>query len=581
MKVRSDQLKNAIILVAFGVILLWVLDNLNALWGVLLMLFSLVSPFIIGIVIAFIMNVPMRYFERTLLKQLPHKLKRATSYLITLIIILLIIFITLIIVVPELTSSVQEIAHRTPQAWNNFLNWLERTNIIENEYVGEFVKNISLDWPKIEQKAISLLSARASNWIVSTFNVATSLIGAIASLLIGYVFSIYVLLQKEKLLCQTKKISIALFPKKIHRKLSYLSDLTNTTFSNFLSGQLLEAIIVGVMFFIAMKIFRFPYALVVSLLTGISSFIPVIGPIIGAIIGALLIMVHDVRMAFWFIIMSIAIQQLEGNLIYPNVAGKAVGLPAIWVLVAITIGGSLFGGFIRMELLYVTFTTIGSIITLFILTKIMGNKQMSQLSMFDYIIGITIGSIAAEMATNLEEFEKPLIAMIIYALFALLISIANYKSIAIRRIITGKSLVLFEDGKLYEGNLRKARIDINEFLMECRNNGYFNIANLQSAILETNGKISFLPLSTERPVTPKDLNLTPKKDKPVINVIIDGHVMEGNLDFCGKNINWLNKQLQAQGVDNVSDVFLATCDNDSNLNVYLKINKKMSRDMFQ
>lgn len=124
-----------------------------------------------------------------------------------------------------------------------------------------------------------------------------------------------------------------------------------------------------------------------------------------------------------------------------------------------------------MELLYVTFTTIGSIITLFILTKIMGNKQMSQLSMFDYIIGITIGSIAAEMATNLEEFEKPLIAMIIYALFALLISIANYKSIAIRRIITGKSLVLFEDGKLYEGNLRKARIDINEFLMECRNNG--------------------------------------------------------------------------------------------------------------
>ncbi|MGI6731677.1 MAG: DUF421 domain-containing protein [Anaerovoracaceae bacterium] len=234
-----------------------------------------------------------------------------------------------------------------------------------------------------------------------------------------------------------------------------------------------------------------------------------------------------------------------------------------------------------MELLYVTFTTIGSIITLFILTKIMGNKQMSQLSMFDYIIGITIGSIAAEMATNLEEFEKPLIAMIIYALFALLISIANYKSIAIRRIITGKSLVLFEDGKLYEGNLRKARIDINEFLMECRNNGYFNIANLQSAILETNGKISFLPLSTERPVTPKDLNLTPKKDKPVINVIIDGHVMEGNLDFCGKNINWLNKQLQAQGVDNVSDVFLATCDNDSNLNVYLKINKKMSRDMFQ
>jgi uncharacterized membrane protein YcaP (DUF421 family) len=234
-----------------------------------------------------------------------------------------------------------------------------------------------------------------------------------------------------------------------------------------------------------------------------------------------------------------------------------------------------------MELLYVAFTTIGSLITLFILTKIMGNKQMSQLSMFDYIIGITIGSIAAEMATNLEEFEKPLLALIIYALVALLISIINYKSIKLRRIITGKSLILYENGKLYEGNLRKARIDIDEFLTQCRNSGYFNIANLQTAILEANGRISFLPLSTERPVTPKDLNLSPPEDKPVINVVIDGHIMEGNLRFSGNNINWLNKQLQIQNIDNVSDIFLATCENDNNLRVYLKINEKMTRDMFK
>lgn len=234
-----------------------------------------------------------------------------------------------------------------------------------------------------------------------------------------------------------------------------------------------------------------------------------------------------------------------------------------------------------MELLYIVFTTIGSVITLFFLTKIMGNRQMSQLSMFDYIIGITIGSIAAEMATNLEEFEKPLIALVIYALFASLISIINYKSIKLRRIITGKSLILFEDGKIYESNLKKSRLDINEFLTQCRNSGYFNIANLQSAILEANGKISFLPLSTQRPATPKDLKLSPSEDKPVINVIIDGKIMEGNLKFSGNTKKWLNKQLQIQGVNNISNVFLATCDNENKLNVYLKIEKKMTRDIFQ
>ena len=233
-----------------------------------------------------------------------------------------------------------------------------------------------------------------------------------------------------------------------------------------------------------------------------------------------------------------------------------------------------------LDLLYVACTSIGSLLMLFILTKIMGNKQMSQLSMFDYIVGITIGSIAAEMATNLEEFEKPLLAMVIYALISVLISIANYKSMVLRRFLTGKSLVLFEDGKLYEGNLKKARIDVNEFLMLCRNQGYFNIANLQAAILEPNGKISFLPLSDQRPATPKDMNITPPQEKPVINVIIDGHILHENLIFAGKNEEWLDKQLKSQHV-NLSDIFLATCDHDSQLIIYPKIKKQMKKDVFE
>ncbi|MGE4354422.1 MAG: DUF421 domain-containing protein [Oscillospiraceae bacterium] len=233
-----------------------------------------------------------------------------------------------------------------------------------------------------------------------------------------------------------------------------------------------------------------------------------------------------------------------------------------------------------MEIVQVVYTSLGSGILLFILTKLMGNKQMSQLSMFDYIIGITIGSIAAEMATNLEEFEKPLTAMLIYAMLSLIISLANYKSIKLRRLLTGRALILFEDGKLFEANLKKARIDVNEFLMLCRTGGYFNIANLQTAILEANGKISFLPQAVHRPVSPSDLNIEPQEDKPVINVIIDGHIIKGNLRFTGNNEIWLKKQLQVQGIKQISDVFLATCDHDNNLSAYIKINEKMTRDFF-
>lgn len=233
------------------------------------------------------------------------------------------------------------------------------------------------------------------------------------------------------------------------------------------------------------------------------------------------------------------------------------------------------------DLLLVACTSLGSLLMLFILTKLMGNKQMSQLSMFDYIVGITIGSIAAEMATNLEEFEKPLLAMVIYALLSILISYANYKSIALRRFLTGKSLVLFEDGKLYEGNLKKTRIDVNEFLMLCRNQGYFNLAHLQSAVLEPNGRISFLPLSNERPLTPKDMNIAPPEEKPAINVVIDGQIMYENLMFAGKNEEWLNKQLKNQHMQNISDIFLATCDHQSQLVVYPKIKRQMKKDVFE
>lgn len=235
-----------------------------------------------------------------------------------------------------------------------------------------------------------------------------------------------------------------------------------------------------------------------------------------------------------------------------------------------------------MKLVHVFFTSLGSAVTMFLLTKIMGKKEISQLTMFDFVIGITIGSIAAEMATSLEaDYLKPLLAMIVYALLSILISYAMTKSIILRRFLYGKSLILFQDGEINDKNLKKARLDVSEFLTQCRNSGYFNIGNLQTAILEPNGKISFLPLSSQRPVTPNDLKLKPSEEKLLTNLVIDGKILSGNLKFTGNDEKWLYKQLKTQGIDNISDVFLATCDANNQISIYVKLKKPMTRDVFQ
>ncbi|MGI5891809.1 MAG: DUF421 domain-containing protein [Bacillota bacterium] len=235
-----------------------------------------------------------------------------------------------------------------------------------------------------------------------------------------------------------------------------------------------------------------------------------------------------------------------------------------------------------MELFRIALTALGSLLVLFILTKIMGNKQMSQLSMFDYINGITIGSIAAEMATSLEDdFIKPLVAMTVYAIVVFLISIITNKSVRMRRILTGKPILLFQHGKIYEKNLSKAKLDISDFLTQCRTHGYFNLDDIQTAFLETNGRISFLPLANKRPITAADLNIDLPEEWVVANVIMDGHIMKKNLHFSGNNESWLKKELQAQNIDDIEDVFLATCDHNNNLKVYKKTKQKLDKDVFE
>lgn len=221
-------------------------------------------------------------------------------------------------------------------------------------------------------------------------------------------------------------------------------------------------------------------------------------------------------------------------------------------------------------------------IFLFFLTKFMGNKEISQLSMFDYIIGITIGSIAAEMATALEsDYKQPLVAMIIYAIIAVLISIVCEKSQKARRFIYGNSLILLNNGNLYKKNFKTAKLDLNEFLVQCRVNGYFHLSDIKTAVLEPNGKISFLPKSTVRPATPADFDINPPPASIDINVILDGQIIHENLESSGHDEMWLQKELVSQGFNSHKQVFLAVIDRENSLSVYGKNLSPNEKDLWQ
>lgn len=231
------------------------------------------------------------------------------------------------------------------------------------------------------------------------------------------------------------------------------------------------------------------------------------------------------------------------------------------------------------EVIHAVVLSIGSLIVLFLLTKLMGYRQMSQMSLFDYINGITIGSIAAEMATNLEDYHRPLTAMIVYGLAAVGLSQFTEKSIKVRRFLNGKPLILLHHGTLYEENLKKARIDLNEFLEQCRVSGYFDISQLQTVILEGNGRLSFLPKTPMRPVTPADLNLQPEEEDMTAVLVLDGHIMEQNLRHSGKEKKWLTAQLHAQGFPDAKHVLLATCDLNNKLTVFAKNRGEHAEDL--
>ena len=209
-----------------------------------------------------------------------------------------------------------------------------------------------------------------------------------------------------------------------------------------------------------------------------------------------------------------------------------------------------------MDIIKVTLTALLSVAALFIITKIMGHKQVAQLDFFDYVSGITIGSIGAELATELEKPHRPLLALIVYGCVSVLLNLCTQKLPRTRKFINGTPTILLENDKLYRENLKKAKLDLSEFMLLCREQGYFDISEIQVAVYEHNGKLSILPKASSRPATPNDLNITPKEAHIGTELIMDGRIMGENLSRLGKSEAWLMTQIKKQGYADTSEILL-------------------------
>ena len=227
-----------------------------------------------------------------------------------------------------------------------------------------------------------------------------------------------------------------------------------------------------------------------------------------------------------------------------------------------------------MSFLTLCLTALGSFGTLFLVAKFIGRKQISQLDSFDYITGITIGSIAAEMATELEEPWKPFTAMIIYGGVTLLLSVISIRFPRTRKYLNGTPSILMDHGKLYHENFKKAKLELSEFMVMCRQQGYFDLTNIQTAVLEYNGKLTILPVTSQRPATPNDLNLAPQQELLFTELIMDGCILEENLKRMGLDLTWLDKQLKQRHIRTPKDVFLAACDRNQKFVLYEKSHTK-------
>ena len=349
MELNKKNIKRVLLLIACAILLYWGLNNLSVLGGLLSSILSLFSPLLIGVGIAYVMNLLLMAIERLwdkALKKAPElwrvKLKRPICLTLAFLLFLGIIFAIIFILIPRLEEAGTTLVANVPTYITQIQGWWDNLTAFAADH-GITLPELSMNVEDATKFITKLLTSNGDNVVNTTINITTSILGALVNVLLALVFSVYMLAQKEKLLAQSKRLLLAALPQKAGERTMHILKLTNGAFSSFVTGQVTEAFILGTLCCLGMLILRLPYALPVSVIISFTSLIPIFGAWIGAATGAFLIVFVSPVKALTFLIFLLILQQVEGNLIYPKVVGKSVGLPGLWVLAAVTVGGGAFG----------------------------------------------------------------------------------------------------------------------------------------------------------------------------------------------------------------------------------------------
>lgn len=336
-KVRDLTLKNIFIILSYTALLVLGVIYFESIFQYLGELLNIIQPFIIGFILAFIFNIPMKFFEKKLAKQNKKK-RRVVSAILSVLLILLVLLLVVMVVVPQVIENVRTLIDNLPSIFAQAEKWLNYV-FEEIRLSPDLLDKINEFQTRFAQTFISTLTTWAPNIASGVSHITTSVI----NIFMGFVMAIYMIFSKDKLIRQVKKFAHALFNDQHYQYISEVVKLTGTTFENFLAGQLTESIIIGVLCYIGCMILDIPYASIAAIVIGFTNIIPYFGPIIGAVISSVLILFVSPVKALIFLVFSTLLQQFESNLIYPHVVGNSVGLSALWVLFAVSVGGGLFG----------------------------------------------------------------------------------------------------------------------------------------------------------------------------------------------------------------------------------------------
>ena len=344
MELNRDTINKIRGLILFTVITVIVGINYIKVLGLLAAAVNMAAPFILGAAIAFVLNVPMRRIESSLSHVLKKgsRLLRPVSMALSILLVAGVLFLVMFVVAPQLVRTLLGLQSSIPVFFGEVRQWLEQL-FAENPQILINMEQIQIDWQQLFNDSLKFLKNGAGSMLDTTFSAAISIVNGMSTFLIGFIFSIYILLQKENLIRQIKKLLAAFLPERTVEGIVRIAALTSRTFSNFFTGQCMEAVILGSMFFIVLVVLRLPYALLIGVLIAFTALIPVFGAFIGWAVGAFLMLIISPMDALLFSVVFFTLQQIEGNMIYPHVVGNSVGLPSIWVLVAVTLGGSMMG----------------------------------------------------------------------------------------------------------------------------------------------------------------------------------------------------------------------------------------------